>query len=154
MKFSVLALGEWKPDFVSWRVQQELGVDYSHIAICVNDNWMYHETARPFHMAPVHGILVNHAVVHDFDFELEYGDARYALGWLQGALGKKSPEIQSLSPLFPLMRRLVTNEFSKLAVPKIAGQFLFECLKIKDARLFSSDFLTPKDIVEILNAAQ
>ncbi len=154
MKFSILAVGEIDPDFVSRRIQRFMGTDYSHCVILMDDKWCYHATAEGFNMRPISTLLPDHIIRQRFDFELDAINSMFAAGWLQGALGHEYSQSQYLGFLFPFLQRFVANGNSKTVCSEAAGQFMFDCLKIKDARLFSCDFLTPKDIVEICHATK
>lgn len=154
MKISILAIGEEKPDFVSRRIQSFLGTNYSHAAILVEDHWLYHATAKGFHQIPLHLVLPGHVIRHRFDYELNQEQSQYALGWLQGALGHEYSQSQYLGFLFPWLRRFVANGNSKTICSEAVGQFMFDCLNIREARLYACDFLSPKDVVEIAYATK
>lgn len=154
MKFEILALGELEPDFASRHIQAFLGTDYSHCAILVDGLWAYHATAEGFHMTPWATLSPGHAVRHRFEWELDRDTTQYALGWLEGCLGCEYSESQYLGFLFPFLRHFVANGRSKTVCSEAAGQFMFDCLKIKEARLYACDWLTPKDIVEICYASK
>lgn len=153
MKFEILAVGELEPDFASRQIQRFLKTDYSHCVILVDERWCYHATAKGFHMIPLTALLPGHAIRARFAFELEVGPTQFALGWLQGALGHEYSQSQYLGFLFPFLRRFVANGNSKTVCSEAAGQFMFECLKVQDARLYACDFLSPKDIVEICHGS-
>lgn len=154
MKFSILAVGELEPDFVSKRIQHFLKTDYSHSAILVEDFMVYHATGKGFHAIPLHSLLPGHALRHKIDFELPDAQSHYACGWLQGALGHEYSQSQYLGFLFPFLKRWVANGNSKTVCSEAVGQFMFDCLNVKDARLYECDFLSPKDVTEIAYAAK
>jgi hypothetical protein len=154
MKFEILAIGELEPDFVSRRIQRYLGTDYSHIGILVDGLWLYHATGIGFHMVPLAAFLPGHAIRHRFAWELDRDTTQYALGWLEGCVGCEYSQSQYLGFLFPFLRPFVANGKSKTVCSEAGAQFMFDCLKVREPRLFACDWINPKDIVEICHGAK
>lgn len=149
MRFEILAVGEIDPDFVSSRIQKFLGTDYSHSAILVDGEHVYHATGKGFHRMPLLELLPGHAIRHRISFELEGEKAAYARGWLDGCIGIEYSNSQYLGFFFPLIRPFLRNKRAKLICSEVVGEFMDECLGIRDYRLVCCDFLSPKDVTEI-----
>lgn len=154
MKISILSIGEEKPDFVSRCIQKQLGTDFSHSAILVDDLWVWHATKKGFHMAPLHTVLPGHIIRDKVDFELHGEDAAYARGWLDGHMDQEYSQSQLLGFRYTWLRPLLDNDNSKTICSEAVAMFMFQCLKIKDPRLFNCDWCHPRDVKEIANAAR
>lgn len=145
--FEILAIGEEKPDFVSARIQNFLGTDYSHVAVLVDGYLLYHATGEGFHAEPLDAIMAGHVIRHRI--KVEVPDVSYARGWLDGCIGTEYSQSQYLGFFLPPLRRFLNNGTKRTICSEAVADFLFECCRLNDPRLFTRDFLSPRDIVEI-----
>jgi hypothetical protein len=147
--FEIIAVGEIEPDFVSRRIQKFIDADYSHSAILVDGETIYHATGIGFHRIPLLELLPGHIIRHRIRFELEGEAGVFAKGWLEGCIGTEYSHSQYLGFFFPFLRRFVDNNRAKTVCSEAVGDFMAECLGIRDHRLLNCDFLSPRDVTEI-----
>lgn len=156
MKIAILAVGEDRPDLMSGLIQWRFKTDYSHSAILIDDEWVYHATGKGFHAQRFIEVLDGHKIRHRIEFTLEGPDADFARGWLLGHEGQEYSTSQLIG--FGLIgkhfRRFLSNGKAKLICSEAVGLFMAECLKINDPRLLECDWLAPRDITEIAYAAR
>lgn len=158
MTFTILALACKKPDIFSRLIMWAMKTDYSHCAIVAHaidyreDDIIYHCTAEGFHAERSKKYLEDHIVRHEFKYELSTYKSLYAWGWLDGCIGTQYSRMQFIGFIFPFLKPFVANNRDRMICSEAAGDFMKDCLGIKDSRLNSCDFVTPKDIVEICEA--
>ncbi len=146
MKFEIIAIGEEKPDFVSSRIQKALGTDYSHVAILVDEEVIYHATGKGFHKEYLCDVLPGHIIRHRFEVRSARSD-EFSLGWLEGNIGVPYSNLQYLGFIFPWMRKFVDNGRKRTICSEAVGDAMQECFGYL---IDDTDFKSPKDIVEIL----
>lgn len=135
-------------------ISKFLNKEYSHAGIIVDNNLVYHATAEGFHISPLAEFLKNHYLVKEYDVTKYVTQLSYALGWLDGNLGKDYPE----TDLFAAVVRRMTgheNSFgdgaSEMYCSEACARFLEKCTSLDIFDHIDCDFVFPDTLEEYLD---
>ena len=156
MKFEVIAIGEKKPDTTSWLIQKFIHANYSHLAILVDGDRVFHATEKGFHESKLKDELENSEIRERIPIRFDGNLQRWkAYGWLLGKIGAKYSFLQYIGYLFPFINHLkwIGNKRRETVCSEVVADWLYDCAPdfIGDPRLKDADFLSPKQVIEILN---
>lgn len=154
-KFELLFIGERKPDPFSWLIQygqrriHGVPVDFSHVAILVDDTRVFDSTGRGFDECTLESVLKGDTAVvrHRFLVTVSEHNQNLALTWLEARKGIPYARLQCLGVLFPILRRipLIRNGFKRSFCSESGADFLFfwGVLGKSDKRLSARDWIDP-----------
>jgi hypothetical protein len=67
MQFEIFASAEIKPDFVSNKIMENLGIDFSHVGIIVNNAMIYDATGRGIDKEGILEFTKERKFIHRYD---------------------------------------------------------------------------------------
>lgn len=151
ISFELIAIGEIVPDRFSRGLQGAMKTNYSHLAILVNGVELYHATEKGFHRELSSSGLEGAVIRHRFPLTIKYHE-QFALGWLAGRVGCRYSWIQYFGLIFPWMRWIpfVKNGRAETVCSEVVADFLVDCTSISHPKLDQCDWLTPRDVVELM----
>lgn len=151
--FYILAARETYPDWFSRQLMRYMKSAYSHVLISRGDEHLYHATGEGFHRIDYADFVKDHLIVERFEVPLRCSPAEATM-WLE-AMSKMEIEYgigQYLGFLFPPAKSFFRNRRTKTICSEICGDFLIDCSTVTDIRLGDCDFISPTDLVDIMQS--
>ena len=153
MKFYAFASSEIDPDFVSKEIMETIGAPYSHCGVIAEEDdseTIYHATGKGFHSQDIPSFLAEgKQFVHKFEMKLTV-HPEFALGYLEGNIGKEYSESQYLGFINKRFEKLVENGAEKLICSEALTLFALKCCGLQKSNLTEgTDFIDPKEAIEL-----
>jgi len=129
-------------------IKRRIGADFSHIGIIWNDITVFHATYIGYNKMNLHDFKQKNKILGRQKINVNVSDQMYALGWLNGNLGKDYSQSQFLGFMFGWMKPLVNNNDERGICSEFVARFLQECTKIIIVR--DPDFIDPKQLWDVV----
>lgn len=152
--FELIAIGEEKPDFLSWWIQWGIKANYSHVAVLVNGETIYHSIEKGVCKTTLKEMMAEKACVIRRRILIPVERECCALTWLEARLDTPYSAIQYLGFIFPFLRFIpwINNGRRELVCSEFGAEFCCEQAIQKlmvQAAFGDCDWIDPKKCLDV-----
>lgn len=139
---------EIEPDFVSKEIMKFLKTDYSHVFF-IYKGTIFHAVGKGVSLVPLDEYLKTHLIVARKEVTLDVSEDRF-LGYMDGAKDKEYSSSQYLGIVSRALKKLGRNGGEKMICSELVAVVLALYAGYKLTK--EADFITPKDVFEMVGA--